>query len=466
MEKALFIQQQNFAYSIFERCLKTAKSIKFVREFENNRNAQLLYSKLHVAYEGGVSAELRQEKIRQDIQEFRLDSKWSRTLESFLTSFEHKLLDLESVTLEPVSSEDKLKWLTAAIREHEQLYQAATMSKIVQQTSGKTSSMTYDDFYSMILAHAQVLDQNSKDKASRRRKANAAKTIRKGDDKSKKDSKLKSGDKTAENGWVDSEKWKKMSPESRQKHIEKWRKIRAERNKDQPPDGTRSVNTTKTKGKGNSKDDKEEVPPKVEPAPGEQLRTMLSANAAQHNKQVTFAPGTPINFNGQMFTALMANRTYHVAEHSVRYNHNGSMVDSGCNGGLAGDDVIVLEETMDTVDITGIADSKLESVKIGTVAGVINTTDGPVIAIFHQYATYGKGKTIHSVTQFRSFGLEVNDIPKSCPGGKQCITTPDGYTIPLAIRAGLCYLDMRKPVDDEMEQLPHLILTSDTPWNP
>jgi hypothetical protein len=414
-----------------------------------------------------VSAELRQEKIRQDIQEFRLDSKWSRTLESFLTSFEHKLLDLESVTQEYVSSEDKLKWLTAAIREHEQLYQAATMSKIVQQTTGKTSSMTYDDFYNMILAHAQVLDQNSKDKANRRRKANAANITKKGGVKSKKEAKTKAGDKTPENGWVDTEKWKKMSSESRQKHLEKWRKIRSERNKDASSDGTRSVNASKTKAKGLSKDEKEEAPTKAEHAPGEQLRAMLSANAAaQQNKVVTYAPGTQINFNGQMFTANMSHRTYHVSEHSMRHNHYGSMIDSGCNGGLAGDDVIILDETLDTVDITGIADSKLKSVKIGTVAGVINTTDGPVVAIFHQYATYGKGKTLHSVTQFRSFGLEVNDIPKSCPGGKQCITTPDGYTIPLAIRDGLCYMDIRKPVDDEMEQLPHLIMTSDIPWDP
>ena len=33
-DKELFKQQQNFAYSTFEHCLKTAKSMKFVREYE------------------------------------------------------------------------------------------------------------------------------------------------------------------------------------------------------------------------------------------------------------------------------------------------------------------------------------------------------------------------------------------------------------------------------------------------
>ena len=68
---------------------------------------------------------------------------------------------------------------------------------------------------------------------------------------------------------------------------------------------------------------------------------------------------------------------------------------------------------------TGIADSKIESVLISTVAGLISTTEGPIIGIFHQYAAYGKGSTIHSVNQLRSFGLDVNDIPTSCFDGKK-----------------------------------------------
>ena len=38
-DKELFKQQQNFAYSIFEHCLKTAKSMKFVHEYEADRDA-------------------------------------------------------------------------------------------------------------------------------------------------------------------------------------------------------------------------------------------------------------------------------------------------------------------------------------------------------------------------------------------------------------------------------------------
>ena len=144
----------------------------------------------------------------------------------------------------------------------------------------------------------------------------------------------------------------------------------------------------------------------------------------------------------------------------------GSLIDGGCNGGLAGSDVIVLEESLEKVNVKGIADTTLKSVPVGTVAGLITTTKGPVIGIFHQYACHGKGSTIHSVNQFRSFGLEVNDIPKSCPGGGQAIKTPEGHIIPLAVRDGLCYMDMRPPTQAEMDQLPHVILTSDKSWDP
>ena len=62
-ERALFKEQQNFAYSVFERCLKTAKSMKFVREFEASHDAQVLYIQLVDDYEKGVKAELNEDKI-------------------------------------------------------------------------------------------------------------------------------------------------------------------------------------------------------------------------------------------------------------------------------------------------------------------------------------------------------------------------------------------------------------------
>jgi len=89
----------------------------------------------------------------------RLTSSWNKPIESFFNLFEHKLLDLEAVSDATIDSETKRKWLTSAIRGHEQMYQAASMSKVVMQTNGATTAkFTYDDYYALLLSHAQVLD--------------------------------------------------------------------------------------------------------------------------------------------------------------------------------------------------------------------------------------------------------------------------------------------------------------------
>ncbi len=145
--------------------------------------------------------------------------------------------------------------------------------------------------------------------------------------------------------------------------------------------------------------------------PGTLLRQFLSANAAhtQNGKETRLAPGTEIKLGNQTFKACNAT-VYHVSKHA-KTQTLGALIDGGCNGDLAGNDVRILEESFHKVDVMGIADSKLESIPLGTVAGLVSTTKGPIIAIFHQYALYGKGITIVSTNQSRTFGLDINETP-------------------------------------------------------
>lgn len=460
-EKALFTQQQHFAYSIFERCLKTAKSMTFVREFEHDHDAQSLYMKLLDTYESGITLRLNYQKAREVIQSHKLTSSWTKSLESFLVSFEHKLLDLEAVAKHTIiTDDDRREWLTSAIQGHEHLYNATTTSQVVQNTLAKSEELSYPAYFALIRDLARVMDRNHKDKLQHTRKANAANTDSK---PNKKGSNNKGNHRTPDNGFIDREKWRAMTKEQQEQHKAKWQKIRAERRAKSKTQ--RFANATQTTTNSSSSDT--DTTSQNDAPPGSLLRSLLSANAANHSsKTVRLAPGTKVTIEGQVFTATMAQRTYKVSQHEQSPHPTGSLIDGGCNGGLAGEDVLVIEESLHRVDVTGIADSKIESVPICTVAGLIQATTGPLIAIFHQYAHYGKGKTIHSVNQLRAFGLDVNDIPKSCKGGTQSITTPEGFTIPLAIRDGLCYLDMRKPTDDEMSSFEHVLMTSDMPWNP
>ena len=140
-------------------------------------------------------------------------------------------------------------------------------------------------------------------------------------------------------------------------------------------------------------------------------------------------------------------------------------MDRGANMSLLGDNVTIVATTENKADVTGINDSQVNNLPIATGAGLIETQLGPVIAIIHQAANLGKGKTILSVGQVEDHRHVVDDKSVRV-NGKQVIHTIDGYSIPLAVRGGLCYVDMRPPTDDEYLNLPHVELTSDQDWNP
>ena len=91
--------------------------------------------------------------------------------------------------------------------------------------------------------------------------------------------------------------------------------------------------------------------------------------------------------------------------HHFRYNASAcarsdglqSLVDRGCNGGLAGEDVRVIEWVPNRfADISGVDYHTINHIPIATVAGVTTTQHGPVVLIMHQYAYVVKGRSIHS----------------------------------------------------------------------
>jgi hypothetical protein len=78
----------------------------------------------------------------------------------------------------------------------------------------------------------------------------------------------------------------------------------------------------------------------------------------------------------------------------------------------------------------------------------------------------GKGKTIHSCGQLEWYKNDVNDKSIKVPGGLQRIQINDGYAIPINVKDGLPYVQVRPYTDEEWDTLPHVILTSDVDWDP
>ena len=128
--------------------------------------------------------------------------------------------------------------------------------------------------------------------------------------------------------------------------------------------------------------------------------------------------------------------TYHISKCSA--SSYGSLVDREANGGLAGDDVHVLERTGRNVSVTGIDDHELPGLDIVTCVALIQTNHSKVNMLMHEYAYYGRGNTIHSPCQIEWFNNTCDDRSHHV-GGKQVIAFLDGYATPLQCRSGLVH---------------------------
>jgi len=207
--------------------------------------------------------------------------------------------------------------------------------------------------------------------------------------------------------------------------------------------------------------------------PGHSLRTFLAAThtgvpskakAKDKPSSTKAKPKDSIMYKGKRYVANTHSTCYQVA--NVDVEERGALIDRGANGGLAGADTRLLEKTTRYADVKGINNHTVLAVPIGTAAGVVTTHVGPVCIIMHQHAYQKDGATILSALQMERFGIDVNDRSFDTPGGRQALTTPDGYVIPLQFRNGLPYMDMHPPTDQELADLPHVVLTADVDWDP
>ncbi len=96
----------------------------------------------------------------------------------------------------------------------------------------------------------------------------------------------------------------------------------------------------------------------------------------------------------------MANVKYRFCAHSAAQTAcAGSLIDGGANGALCGSDVLILSETGQRCIVTGITNYAVTDLPIVQAAGLIQSSIGPIIGIFNQYASIGDGKSLHSCAQ-------------------------------------------------------------------
>ena len=97
----------------------------------------------------------------------------------------------------------------------------------------------------------------------------------------------------------------------------------------------------------------------------------------------------------------------------------------------------------------------------------MRTQFGDIIVILHHAADMARdSKTILSAGQLKNFGCHTKDKSPWVTKETPCITTAEGYVIPIAIEKGLPYICMRPFTNNNWNTLTHITITSPKDWNP
>ena len=119
-----------------------------------------------------------------------------------------------------------------------------------------------------------------------------------------------------------------------------------------------------------------------------------------------------------------------------------------------------------TIGLSGIDDHTVSNLRLVTAGGVVRTQLGDIIIIAHQAADMTReSKSILSAGQLESFGCTVQDQSPRITRMTPCITTIEGYCIPVSIKKGLPYIRMRPFSDEDWNTLPHITITSPKDWS-
>ena len=110
----------------------------------------------------------------------------------------------------------------------------------------------------------------------------------------------------------------------------------------------------------------------------------LRAHNAQYNSEgYTIPDGVDVDVNGMELVDIDDN-TY-IVSRALSMTVFASLIDRGANGGIAGDDVRLIEyDRGRTINVTGIDNHQLPHLKLATFGAYARTQNGPVILIFNQ----------------------------------------------------------------------------------
>jgi hypothetical protein len=526
-ERDLFDEMQYFMFSVLQEKLKSEKGRSLVNDYENTRDAQSVYAALKKHAKESTAAHLSGDQLLQYITSARYPGNWRGTSYAFVLHWKDQVMKYEKLELEAIPPKQKLRMLKNTVSEVPELQNVKQIEDQIIARGG--TGLGWDEYVELLLSACSQFDKKNTTTRSGQRKVYATGVLYDGEDYEPPDNTSYGIDTdimeiyanatdTRSRGstqFIPRDEWLKLSQERRDEILAKRKNERGTATPSKPRfPPPRKVNVHDLHDHVNLDDiieytvnthlvdssgDEEGHNPSADTllaymsgrsvpdgsTPGD-IRQVLAAKQGGNkprgkNVKVNETSTTPdtltvgdrtyflnkgetISFQGHQYFTHSTVIQYCVGQHESSIPDM-ALIDRGANGCVCGDDMRVLEGSERFVDVSGLGGHRENQLRIVTAQALIETHKGNIIAIFHQTALLGKGKSILSCLQMEHYGAEVNDKSLRLPGGQQRILM-DGYQIPLTFRNGLCYLKCRPPTLDEVESLPHLIMTADLDWDP
>jgi hypothetical protein len=439
----LFAEKQKYMYSVFEKILQTDESKSIVRSHDHDRDAQKIYIELLQVMTLSTEALMASNNLLSYLTNAKIsDGTWRGSSKSFVLSWVEKLRLYHETVLPTDHLSDNVQrtMLQNAVLGLDALRQVQVQTDLQQATTSGIV-LTFTQYRSLLVNAATGHDSKGEKNTSNGRSRRAAfrsETVfddQYGWDDDAED--IYDLDTTPAEliAYATNRRERPQFPPGSRMPIARWKALSEDAKKiwDTMEDADKAkilANQEPRKTALKSDSSKYSVNAHVtEDAPEDlmgdgvllamvtkqshralpnshpaDVRSVL-AQATKKAPSTVQVQDDTVSFNGHSYVrvAKVHDIRYDVSQASRR--KQGSLIDRGANGGIAGSDTrVIARHPHRTVDIRGIDNHEITSIPVVSAGAVARSQRGAVIVVFHQYAyPPQQGGSIHSSCQLKLF---------------------------------------------------------------
>jgi hypothetical protein len=431
-ETEIFAMDNAYIFNVAAKTVKYPSGKTIIQRHLDDMDGQKTFIELTTDATSEIVSKINETKLEEALRKMDASpDKWNSGGEAFLDAFETKLVQLNDSRETPVEEKQVRDWLCHCLRDHPAAVVSINQQRELEIFLRETTPGYVRPFSNFVnglrISLQQYNDKHKPEQNPTSRGRGTDNTDRRANtlQQTPEDYERFKSEMKELGMWLEGDAYKKMTPAQQKAHKDKIRALRQQKRSTQANSG--EVTPTP---------DPVQTPTQTPvPVPNQPTFAQVAAQSTTNTPTNVQAPTNGTNHpptivaHGRLYRLAAARVTYHA---NARIQPKGSLVDGGCNGGLAGEDVLILaEHSFGKVDIVGVGDNLIPAIPLCTAAGLIHTTTGLIIGIMHNYAALGKGGSIHSPVQMKDHGIIIDDTPRTQKRfdgehGTQTVRIPSG----------------------------------------